>query len=160
MAADPVSSKVIPPSISIDGRLPDPPIVTCNEVLPLRVLIMKKNDSPAKIYLQLLNINLIAHTVIRAQDLRRQEVSSWTILSIANMNTPLNETVGGDGQKVLEIDSNLWKQRPLPNTICPSFETCNIVRKYELEVKVGLQWGSPNINVRLSANNTRSLLTT
>ena len=65
------------------------------------------------------------------------------------MRTPLNEVVGNDGSRVLEVDSKLWKQRPLPNTICPSFETCNIMRKYVVEVKVGLQWGSPNVNVCL-----------
>ena len=145
----PLASAVLPPSISIDGRLPDPPIITCNEPLPLRVLITKKNDSPAKIYLRLLSINLLAFTTVRAHDLRREEVSSWTILSLANMNTLLNEVVGSDGSRVLEVDAKLWQQRPLPNTICPSFETCNIMRKYVLEVKVGLQWGSPDINVCL-----------
>ncbi len=149
MPMSPSASTVLPPNISIDGRLPDPPIITCNESLPLRVLITKKNDSPAKIYLQILSINLIAFTTVRAHELRREEVSSWTILSLADMKTPLNEVVGSDGSRVLEVDSKLWKQRLLPNTICPSFETCNIMRKYVLEVKVGLQWGCPSINVRL-----------
>ena len=149
MPTSPSASTVLPPNISIDGRLPDPPIITCNEPLPLRILITKKNDSPAKIYLQILSISLIAFTTVRAHELRREEVSSWTILSLANMRTLLNEVVGSDGSKVLEVDSKLWKQRALPNTICPSFETCNIMRKYVLEVKVGLQWGSPNINVCL-----------
>ena len=147
MPTSPSASSVLPPSISIDVRLPDPPIITCNEALPLRILITKKNESSARVYLQLLSVTLIALTTIRAHELRREEASSWTILSLANMNTPLNEIVGSEGAKVLEVDSNLWKQRPLPNTICPTFETCNIMRKYVLEVKVGLQWGSPSINV-------------
>ncbi|KAK0509092.1 hypothetical protein JMJ35_008463 [Cladonia borealis] len=155
MPTGPSASTVLPPNISIDGRLPDPPIITCNEPLPLRILITKKNDSPAKIYLQILSINLIAFTTVRAHELRREEVSSWTILSSANMRTPLNEVVGSDGSRVLEVDSRLWKQRTLPNTICPSFETCNIMRKYVLEVKVGLQWGSPNINPELSVQPLR-----
>ena len=149
MPVGPSASTVLPPDISIDARLPDPPIITCNEPLPLRVLITKKNNSPARIYLQILSINLIAFTTVRAHELRREKSSSQVILSLANMNAPLNEVVGGDGSRVLEVDSKLWKQRPLPNTICPSFETCNIMRKYMLEIKVGLQWGSPSVNVCL-----------
>lgn len=141
------ASSVPPPTISIEGRLPDPPIATCNEALPLRILVTKKNESPAFIYLQTLSITLIGYTTIRAHELRRQEAGSWVIMSLANIHKPINKTVGNDG-KVLEIDPKLWNQTPLPNTVCPSFETCNISRCYELEVKVGLSWGSSsNINV-------------
>ena len=152
MPHGPSASTVLPPDVSIDARLPDPPIITCSEPLPLRVLVTMKNDSPAKIYLQILRIDLVAFTTIRAHELRREEHSRQTILSLANMNTPLNEVVTSDGSRVLEVESKLWKQRPLPNTICPSFETCNIMRKYMLEIQVGLQWGSPSINVRLSTH--------
>lgn len=145
---DPSTPRVPPPNISVDGRLPDPAIITCNEPLPLRVLITKKNEAPATIFLQLFNINLIAYTIVRAHELVRKEANVWTILSKSNLKTPLSGSINNDGTQVLEIDSNLWKQVPLPNTVCPSFETCNISRNYELEVKVGLQWGSArNINV-------------
>lgn len=139
---------VSPPSISIDGRLPDPAIITCNEPLPLRILITKKNDSPATIYLQTLGLILIGFTVIRAQEFRRQEVTSWIITSLSNIRTPLNSAVTGDGANVLEVDTKLWKQNALPNTVSPSFATCNLSRHYELDIKVGLSWGSTNnVNV-------------
>lgn len=137
-----------PPFISVEGRLPDPPVVTCNDALPLRILITKKNETPATIYLQTLNIMLIGYTRIRAHDLRRQEAGSWVILSLANIHKPLNDNSSSDGGKIIEVDSRLWSQLPLPNTVCPSFDTCNISRSYELEVKVGLSWGSSkSINV-------------
>lgn len=145
---DPSVPGVPPPSISIDGRLPDPAIITCNESLPLRILITKKNESPATIYLRTLSITLVGFTVIRAHELRRQEAQSWVILSQAHIDKALNSIVGGDCNKRLEVDADLWKQRPLPNTVSPSFTTCNISRRYELEVKAGLAWGSSqNINV-------------
>lgn len=148
--ADSSVPKVPPPSISIDGRLPDPATITCNEPLPLRILISKKNESPATIYLRTLSITLVGSTAIRANELRRQEAQSWVILSQANIDKALNSVVGGDGNKILEVDSNLWKQRPLPSTVSPSFTTCNISRRYDLEVKVGLSWGSAQkINVGL-----------
>lgn len=142
MRTDPSAQTTVPPNISIDGRLPDPAIVTCNEPLPLRVLVTKKNETPATVFLQLLNINLIAYTTVRAHELIRKEAKVWTILSKSNLKIPLNGTTGSDRTQMLEIDSNIWKQSTLPNTVCPSFETCNISRTYELEVKVGLQWGS------------------
>lgn len=143
-----VPPEVPPPSISIDGRLPDPAIITCNEPLPLRILITKKNESPATIYLKTLSITLIGFTGIRAHELRRQEVQSWVIVSQAHIDKALNSTIGGDGNKILEVDSNLWRQYPLPNIVSPSFTTCNISRRYELEVKAGLSWGSAQkINV-------------
>lgn len=70
------------------------------------------------------------------------------IVSQAHIDKALNSTVGGDGNKILEVDSNLWRQQLLPNIVSPSFTTCNISRRYELEVKAGLAWGSTQkINV-------------
>lgn len=156
---DPSVPEVPPPSISIDGRLPDPAIITCNEALPLRILITKKNETPATIYLRTLSIILVGFTVIRAHELRRQEAQSWVIMSQAHIDKALNSTVGGNGNNILEVDSNLWKQRPLPNTVSPSFATCNISRRYELEVKAGLSWGSAqNINVGLNPFASQDLL--
>ncbi|KAF6237441.1 hypothetical protein HO173_004331 [Letharia columbiana] len=153
---DPSVPEVPPPSISIDGRLPDPAIITCNEALPLRILITKKNETPATIYLRTLSIILVGFTVIRAHELRRQEAQSWVIMSQAHIDKALNSTVGGNGNNILEVDSNLWKQRPLPNTVSPSFATCNISRRYELEVKAGLSWGSAqNINPELTVQSVR-----
>ena len=149
-AANPSVPSLQPPSISIDCRLPDPAIITCDESLPLRILITKKNESPATIFLRTLSITLIGFTSIRAQDLRKQEAQSCVIVSQAHIDKALNSTVGGDGNKVSEVDSIWWKQRLLPNIVSPSFTTCNISRRYELEVKAGLSWGSTqNIYVGL-----------
>ncbi|MCJ1453857.1 hypothetical protein MMC28_004206 [Mycoblastus sanguinarius] len=158
--ADPGIPKVPPPDISIDGRLPDPAIVTCNEPLPLRILITKKNQSPATIFLQMLNIELIGYTSIRAHELRRQETTSWMVLSLSNMRMPLGNPMGNegsrDGSRVFEVDSKLWKQHPIHNTVSPSFETCNLSRQYALDVKLGLSWGSPgNINPELTVQPIR-----
>ena len=147
--ADSQTPNVPPPSVSIEGRLPDPPIATCNETLPLRILVTKKNETPATIYLQTLSIMLVGYTSVRAHELRRQEANTWVIASLANVHKPLSNDPGGDGSKVMELDQALWNQLLLPNTVCPSFETCNITRHYELDIKVGLSWGSSrHINVR------------
>ncbi|KAL8639212.1 MAG: hypothetical protein Q9226_008897, partial [Calogaya cf. arnoldii] len=123
-------------SVCIDARLPDPAIVTCNEPLPLRIIITKLNDSPASIYLQLLQIELVATTVVRAHHLSRENLTSTVLTSKSNMRIRLSEI-----DKVMEIDKGWWKDIPLPNTVAPSFDTCNISRTYFVLVKVGLTHG-------------------
>ena len=131
-----------PPTISVDGRLPDPAIITCNEPLPLRVLVKKINETTENIYLQLFQIQLAGYTDIRAHDLRRTEQSSWVIVSKANLSIAL-EGAGATSRKDMEVDKRLWGSIPLPNTVPPSFETCNMARRYELEITVGLAYGTP-----------------
>ena len=47
------------------------------------------------------------------------------------------------------ISPTLWSKVPLPPSVAPSFTTCNLSRWYELEVSVGLSWGSPhNTHIR------------
>ena len=130
-------ASIVPPSVSVEGRLPDPAIVTCNEALPLRVLVAQLNESQANLHLEMLHIELLAFTTIRAQQLRRNEITSWTILSLSNMHKALHED---SGNKIMELPSSLWKQRPLPNNVSPTFHTCNISRTYGIHIKVGLSW--------------------
>ena len=136
------------PTITLDGRLPDPAIATCNEPLPLRVLITKINDSPATLYLRLFDLKLIARTTTRAHELTRTDESLFAIVSKANLKQPLvSSSTAGNSAAPMEIDPSYWKSIPLPNTIAPSFDTCNISRSYTLEIKVGLSWGTDSANL-------------
>lgn len=130
-----------PPIISIDGRLPDPAIITCNEPVPLRVLVKKLNDTSEIIFLRLLQVQLIGYTKIRAHELEREEAAVWVIVSQASLDIPLgnSDTLI---EKDMEIDKKLWSTVSLPNSVPPTFETCNLSRYYVLEVKVGLSFGS------------------
>lgn len=53
---------------------------------------------------------------------------------------PLGEPTDPIGKDMV-IDSKYWDQVPLPSSVAPSFETCNISRRYELEARVGLSYG-------------------
>ena len=137
-------------------RPSSPAILTCNEALPLRILVTKVNESPATLYLQSLQLDLLGFTTIRAHQLRRNEAYGWTVLSTSNMRQPLQERSNSETtttSSTIEIASDLWKQRPLPNNVSPTFHTCNISRTYRLHIKVGLSWGTAgNINVRYYTN--------
>ncbi|KAG2419798.1 hypothetical protein HFD88_004594 [Aspergillus terreus] len=129
------------PRVSADMRLPNPSILTCNEPIPLRILVSKVSESYETIFLQMLQIELISYTHILAHDLRRTESGSWVLLSQSNMAMPLGR--GGDpAGSEWSLDANLWNRIPLPSSVAPTFETCNISRTYELEVRVGLTHGT------------------
>ncbi|KAJ4697623.1 hypothetical protein HRR87_002123 [Exophiala dermatitidis] len=85
----------------------------------------------------MLQIELFGYTRIRAHDLERTESTSWVLKSQANMNMPLG-TASEKQCREWKLPSRLWQDCPVPNTVCPTFETCNISRRYELEVRVGL----------------------
>ena len=129
------------PALSVDTRLPNPPILTCNEPIPLRILVKKTNDTTQSIYMQMLQIELISYTHIRAHNLQRTQVGSWVIFSGSNMSMLLGRGSDPVGTE-WTIPSPLWDNIPLPNTVAPSFEICNISRTYELEVRVGFVHGS------------------
>lgn len=138
-----------PLRLSVDARLPSPPLLTCNEPLPLRILVQKLTESSQDVILQTIQIELIGYTHVRAHDLIRKESGSWILLSQSSVNMRLGKGDDPVG-KEWTVDPSLWKRIPLPNTVAPSFETCNISRTYELEIRVGLAHGSNNVaNVRV-----------
>jgi hypothetical protein len=127
------------PNISVDARLPEPAILTCNDDIPLRVIIKKLNDSDGMLYLQSLQVSLVGITKIRAQDVYRNESTSWVIMSKSNMGMPIGTASDSAGTENV-IPDNFWRGQNLPNTVAPSFEACNIIRQYQLDVRVGLSY--------------------
>ena len=136
-----------PPAFQVDARLPSPAIVTCNEPLPLRILVQKLSESSSAVFLSMLQIELIGYTHVRAHDLNRTESSSWVIMTQSNMKIPLGDSSDPVG-KEWKVSSSFWDNIKLPNTVAPSFDTCNISRTYELEVRVGLSHGGNIDSIR------------
>ncbi|KAI1762190.1 hypothetical protein GGR53DRAFT_502524 [Hypoxylon sp. FL1150] len=135
-----------PPSIEVSARVPFPSILTCNEPLPLRLIARKlaaTTTSDQQVYVTALEIKLIGYTQVRVQTLQHTERTQWVILSAPTVNPPLplfkSHTDPVDTE--FEIPSALWKDRRLPNTIAPSFHTCNLARRYEIEISIALSWG-------------------
>ncbi|KAK0650832.1 hypothetical protein DIS24_g6465 [Lasiodiplodia hormozganensis] len=126
---------------SIDARVPNPAILTLNEDLPLRVLVKQLNERSDPVFLQMLQIELVGYTHVRAHELTRTESNSWIIASFSNMAIPIGAPSDVAGTET-PINPEYWSGKPLPNTVSPSFDTCNISRYYELEVRVGLGYGS------------------
>ncbi|GAB1315200.1 Arrestin-like N-terminal domain-containing protein [Madurella fahalii] len=130
------------PSVEMCARLPHPAILTCNKPIPLRLLAKKLVASTAEVYLIAMQIDLIGKTTVRCQNLVNTEASRWVIMSRQGLSIPLSRPEDAVGTEIVVPDS-LWSDMPLPNTVMPSFVTCNLSRDYQLEVKLGLAWGRP-----------------
>ncbi|KAK7749198.1 hypothetical protein SLS62_008380 [Diatrype stigma] len=143
------------PSIEMSARIPHPSIITCNQPLPLRLLARKLTPFPASspVYLTGLEIALVGYTHVRVQDLHHDEVTRWVVFAASNLHIelkfPPDDASGGGAESSDEFEipaEGLWAGRALPNTVAPSFRTCNLARRYEIDVKLSLSWGGGSGN--------------
>ncbi|KAJ4402054.1 hypothetical protein N0V85_005391 [Neurospora sp. IMI 360204] len=132
----------VPPSIEMSARLPHPAIITCNQPIPLRLIAKKLAGSDAEIFLTAIQIDLIGQTDVRCHDLINTETNRWVIVSRQGLSIPVSR-LGDPVGTELVLPNDIWCNQPLPNTIMPTFVTCNLSREYQLEVKLGLSWGKP-----------------
>jgi hypothetical protein len=129
-----------PPSVEMSARLPYPSILTCNEPIPLRILAKKLVPAREQVYLTSLEVALIGYTNRRVATLEKVERTTWIVVSAVNLKIPLGSPSDPVGTE-LEIPNTLWANQVLPNTVAPSFRTCNLARRYALELRFSLSWG-------------------
>jgi hypothetical protein len=135
------SPTAAPVRITLDARLPNPAILTCGSPVPLRLLLTPQTTRKAPIFLQTLQVEVIGITKIRSSQLTQSRSTSWVITSVSNLNTELGE-VGDLANTTSEISKSYWENYRLPDSICPSFRTCNIERSYEVVATLGLTYGT------------------
>ncbi|KAI1365772.1 hypothetical protein F5Y08DRAFT_303136 [Xylaria arbuscula] len=131
-----------PPSFEVSSRLPFPSILTCNQPIPLRLIAKKLVSTQEQVHLTALEIALVGYTHVRVANVEKIEQTRWIVVSALNLSVPLgsaNDPVDTE----FEIPSAPWATQRLPNTVAPSFRTCNLIRRYELEMKITLNWGLP-----------------
>jgi hypothetical protein len=131
----------VPPRVAIDARLPNPAILTSNRDIPLRLLLKNVSARDKNIYLQMLQIELIGYTNVRAHEVSRTESNSWILCSFSNMAIPIGSPADAVDTEI-PINPEYWSGKVIPNTVPPTFATCNLSRHYQLEVRVGLGYGS------------------
>ena len=135
------TSSGVPPRVAIDARLPNPAILTSNRDIPMRLLIKNMSGRTKNIYLQMLQVELIGYTKVRAHDVARTESNSWILCSFSNMAIPIGSPTDPLETEV-PVNPEYWSGKVIPNTVPPTFTTCNLSRFYELEVRVGIGYGS------------------
>ncbi|TGJ81549.1 hypothetical protein E0Z10_g7217 [Xylaria hypoxylon] len=131
-----------PPCVEISARLPFPSILTCHEPIPLRLIAKKLAPAQEQVHLTALEIALVGYTHVRVANLEKVERTRWIVVSALNLSIALGSP-NDAADTEFEIPKTLWATHRLPNTVAPSFRTCNLVRRYELEMKLSLNWGLP-----------------
>ena len=131
------------PSVEMSARLPHPPVLTCNKPIPLRLIAKKLAYCSDQVYLTSFEMSLIGVTEIRCHNIFNRKSNRWVVASKPNLQIPLTSSPNDEVGSELVVPDDIWRNVPLPNTIAPSFVTCNLTRKYELEIKLGLTWGEP-----------------
>lgn len=114
-----------PPTVEMSARLPHPAILTCNKPIPLRLIAKKLVPSPAEVYLIAMQIDLIGRTHVRCHNLVNTETSRWVIMARQGLSIPVSRPEDAVGTEIVLPDT-LWSNIPLPNTVMPSFVTCNL----------------------------------
>ena len=133
------------PLISTEVRLPEPAILTCGQPIPLRMLVTTLNALEDHLSIQSLQLDIVGSTHVRAHDVHRTETNGTVLISQSNMAVPLRFPLAS---KESFIDPKLWSSQIIPNTLPPSFETCNIRRSYEVVARVGISYTPPGMMVR------------
>jgi hypothetical protein len=116
------------------------------------------SERTKNVYLQMLQIELIGYTKVRAHEVcisppllhkpqltshqvTRTESNSWILASMSNMAIPIGSITDAIGTEI-PINPEYWSGTPVPDSVAPTFQACNLSREYELEVRVGLGYGS------------------
>lgn len=107
----------------------------------MRLLLKNVSERTKNLYLQMLQIELIGYTKVRAHEVARTESNSWLLCSFSNMAIPIGSPSDPVDTEV-PINPEYWSGKAVPNTVPPTFTTCNLSRFYELEVRVGIGYGS------------------
>ncbi|KAF4504010.1 hypothetical protein G6O67_008632 [Ophiocordyceps sinensis] len=131
------------PSIDVSARLPHPPVFTCNKPIPLRLIAKKLADCPDQVYLSSFQMDLVGVTEVRSHTIHHNRTNRWVVAAAPNLSIPMTWSPQDEVGHELVIPDDMWKNRPLPNTIAPSFVACNLSRRYELEIRLGVSWGKP-----------------
>jgi len=141
-SADAKAARTAPdlaPSIEISARLPHPPILTCHQPIPLRLIAKKLVGSRQVVYLTSLQIELHGLTHIRCEGNDDTLKSKWPIVDRADLVIPVCDAAAASGTELV-LPNSIWSEQRVPKTVMPSFEACNIGREYQLEIKIGLSW--------------------
>lgn len=104
----------------------------------MNICVTKLNQHSQALYLQSFQVLLVGYTDIRAGAARHGQMSFWTLTSLSNLGLLIFAADDAAGTK-RAIDSRLWEDVVLEDSVVPDFATCNLKRRYELEILMGWQ---------------------
>lgn len=106
--------------------------------ITMGLCVTKLNQHPQDLYLQSFQMLLVGYTDIRAGTATHGQMSFWTLQSLSNIGLQVFTASDASGTR-RHIDPRLWTGVTLDDSVVPQFATCNLERRYELEVLMGWQ---------------------
>lgn len=100
--------------------------------------VIRLNHHPQDLYLQSFQMLLVGYTDIQAGAASHGQMTFWTLQSLSNIGLQIFAASDASGTQ-REINSRFWDSVVLDDSVVPDFETCNLARRYELEVLMGWQ---------------------
>jgi hypothetical protein len=126
--------------VTFEARLPNPAILVPTEQIPVILYLKRDADSHGIVYIRSIQVMLGTTTYIAAQGFRRELGYLEPILNVGDLNLtlPANQNEVAINPADLIQQGHSSKGFALPDTIPPSFRTCNIARKYTLVLRMGI----------------------
>ncbi|KAF2009392.1 hypothetical protein BU24DRAFT_455398 [Aaosphaeria arxii CBS 175.79] len=106
--------------------------------LQLDLCIEKLNQNPHDLYLQSFQMLLVGYTDIRAGPATHGQMTFWTLQSLSNLGIKVFNGEDPEGCR-RRISPSLWEGVSVEDSIVPNFSTCNLERRYEVEILMGWQ---------------------
>jgi hypothetical protein len=155
-----------PAAIEVTAKLLNGPFLVLGRPIPLAVELTSLDSSTdtaprsrgsvsVPVSLHDFQTMLIETTEVRARDTEETQTQFRIVQTMANLRHPLrsrsdaaSNSVNGNTAPVFRfrVDATLWSRYPIPLSLTPSFETCNISRSYKLEVRLGIGSGGNNVS--------------
>ncbi|RKF72020.1 putative e set [Golovinomyces cichoracearum] len=127
------NSQHIAPKGELHAQLPWPAMIMCKGAIPLKLMVRKLNRSFEPLFLVPLALNVLERVNVQANEQRKTVMSTWVIANLSGLSVQIGSSFDGEGTEIV-INHSLWEKFLLPNTVAPSFNTCNIERNYQLDI--------------------------
>ncbi|KAL4921176.1 hypothetical protein BDW62DRAFT_175087 [Aspergillus aurantiobrunneus] len=135
--------------LTVNAKLHNGSILSLGQPIPLAVEITSSNTNTNRttttnITLHDFQSMLLETTKLRAPGAVHSSTRSWVVQTMANLRHPfVRDTSHHEHSSVTvyKLDNSLWSRHYVPLSLAPTFETCNIARAYELEVRLGIGIG-------------------
>ncbi|PSN61593.1 hypothetical protein BS50DRAFT_650942 [Corynespora cassiicola Philippines] len=132
--------------VRIAARFPSEFSLTCARDISMRIDIEKLDGHESDLYLQSFQALLVGYTDVRVGTTTQVQMAFWMVQSLSNLGLKVFSSDDEEGT-VNEIDPALWRDKPLHGSVVPSFQSCNLERRYELELLLGFQCNSPKARI-------------
>jgi len=128
-------------TVTFEARLPNPPIIVPTEPIPLTFILRREDEgNRGVVYVRSVQIMLGITTYIAAQGFRRELGYLQPLMQLGDLNLTLgaNESEISFNPGDLLQTGHAAKGLVVPDTIPPTFRTCNIARKYTMVLQLGV----------------------